>query len=416
MMVHWQELLKLLLQGTAATFFDVTFWFIVLIVGYQYWQLRKSQIKLFGVAESSLPHQVGWSLLYGTAGGLFGSLLATIVGLSINDSGLNYVWPVALGLMFFNMRFLCFAYAGGIVALSSLVFGWPTVNVPQLLGLVAILHFTESMLIAISGRYSAAPLIIKTKSGQLAGAFSLQNFWPLPLVLMAATAIPSGEIASGIGMPDWWPLFPAGADLPAGSEWLYVLLPVVGVLGYTDIAVQSLPAERRKFSAIHLAIYSALLLGLSFMGTKYLFFQFAAALVSPLGHELLIQYDNHQEVEGAPRLVPSAYGLMVLDSVSHSPARTIGIRPGDIMLQFDKIEVNSRYELVEALRFIPESFMVMIERAGQRLSLPAKFENGERRFGVILVPDGSEPFYMSLSSQRFGLWDWLWEKYQKLIR
>lgn len=411
-MFQWQALFGLILQGTVAVFLDMIFWSIVFIVGYQYWRMRKSQIKLFGVAELSLPKQVGWALLYGTVGGIVGSILSTIVGISINGIGLNYIWPVALGLMILQMRFLCFAYAGGLVALASLLFGWPVVNVPQLLGLVAVLHFTESMLIAISGRYSAAPMIIKAENGQLVGAFSLQNFWPLPLVLMAATAVPADQIISGIGMPDWWPLFPVGVEPPEGSQWLYLMIPVVAALGYTDIAVCSLPQQRRRASALHLAVYSGILLASALLGTKYIMFQFIAALVAPLGHELLIQYDNHKEMQGPPRFVPSPYGLMVLDSVWNSPARKIGIRPGDILLKIGQMDINSRYDLGEALCVVPETFAVAIERAGKVLSLQAKFLNGERRFGVILVPDGSEQFYIKLSSQRLNLWDWLWKKYQ----
>ena len=413
-MFPWQEILQLVISGTLTVFTETLFWMIMALVGYQYWQMRKTQKRMFGVYSYSLTRQVATAGLYGTLGGLLASFLLTAAGVTLNQLGLSYIWPVAMVLMVINMRFLCFAYAGGLVALSNVLFGWPVVNVPQVLALVAILHITESLLIAVSGRCSSAPLILKRPNGQLVGAFSLQNFWPLPLVLLAAVAVPLGGASPGmIHMPDWWPLLPVGIAPPDGKGWIYMMLPVVAALGYTDMAVSSQPAARRLKSAWHLGLYSMVLLTLALLSVKFPALQVVAALVSPLGHELLIQIDSRQELQGKPIFVPPEKGVMVLETVDRSPGRKAGLRPGDIIYSLGGRPVNSGYELGEALAYAPPRFVVECLRAGKIILRDLQFGDEGRQLGVILVPQGGEPYYVELTTERFGLIDWLKAKIKR---
>nr|WP_245867475.1 PDZ domain-containing protein [Sporomusa silvacetica] len=392
---------------------DVNFWLILALVGYQYWQMQKSQRQMFGVYKYSLTKQILLAGVYGLIGGITGSFLLAIVGVTLNQLGLNYIWPVALALMLINMRFLCFAYAGGLVALANVIFGWPEVNVPQVLSLVAVLHITESLLIAISGSYSAMPMIVKKQDGRLVGAFSLQNFWPLPLVILVAVAMPSGTISADVmKMPEWWPLLTIVQESPIGSSLLYVMAPVVAALGYTDMAIASLPQQRRWHSALHLAGYSILLLVLALLSAKYVWLQVFAAILSPLGHELLIQMDNRREMEVPPRFVPPSYGLMVLDTVGDSPAANL-FKPGDIIINVAGLPINSRYDLAAAISQATEEFSIAFERAGKEIRKNSKFKQGERRLGVILVPEGDELFYVEMITNRYGLIDWLKDKFRK---
>ena len=237
-MFPWQQVTELVLQQTLAVFFEPVFWLIVGFIGVQYWQNKRNQRRMFGTAIYSLRHQILLAAFYGSIGGVIASLLLTLTGITLNKLGFNYMWPLALLLMMVNPRFLCFAYAGGLVAIASVISGWPDVNVPQVLALVAILHVTESLLIALSSRYSAMPMFIKRDDGRLVGAFSLQNFWPLPLVLLAAVAIPSGDNPAGsVKMAEWWPLIPLGIEAPEGQKWIYAMKPVEAAQCYNDMAI-----------------------------------------------------------------------------------------------------------------------------------------------------------------------------------
>lgn len=412
-MFPWPDITILVVRGALGILFDFNFWLILALVGYQYWQMQKRQRQMFGVYNYTLTQQIMLAGAYGLVGGITGSWLLTLVGVTLNQLGLQYIWPVALLLMLVNMRFLCFAYAGGAVALSNVLFGWPEVNVPQVLALVAVLHITESLLIAISGGYSAMPLIIKKEDGRLVGAFSLHNFWPLPLVILAAVAVPTGTAPGGIiKMPEWWPLLPLAQEVPAGSSWIYIMAPVVAALGYTDMAIASLPHERRRQSALHLAAYSIILLGFALLSARYSWLQAIAAVLSPAGHEFLIQLDNRRELKAAPRFIPPPYGVMALDTVVDTPAAKV-IKPGDIIINVAGIPVNSRYDLAAALSYAPEHFKITFERNGKTQVKDINFKNGERRLGIILVPDGDERFYVEITDERYGLIDWIKDKFRR---
>lgn len=406
-MFPWQQVFEMVLSRTLAVYFEPVFWLIVGFLGVQYWQMKRNQQRMFGIAIHSLRHQILLAAFYGTVGGVLGSFLLTLVGVTLNQLGFNYMWPLALLLMMVSTRFLCFAYAGGIVALANVLFGWPDVNVPQIMALVAILHVTESLLIALSSRYSAIPMFLKMDDGKLVGAFSLQNFWPLPLVLLAAVAVPGGDTPAGaVKMAEWWPLVPLGIEPPEGQKWVYAMMPVVAALGYTDMAITNLPYKRRICSAFHLAIYSIVLLGLALLSAKYHWLQVIAALVCPLGHELLIQLDNKQETEGVPLFVPPDRGVMVLDTVIDTPARKLGLQPGDIIYSMAGMTVNCGSELAAAIAYAPTSFTIVYERQGKPMERVGKFFKEQRQLGIILVPEGHEQYYVVVAKEKIAILDW----------
>ena len=407
-MFPWQEFLRLIFQGTIYVYQEMMFWLILAFVALQYWRLQKGQIRMFGVSSQSWWRQVLLAAIYGTVGGILASFLLALTGVTLNQIGLGYIWPVAILLMIIHMRFMCFAYAGGLVAASHVLFGWPEVNVPQVLALVAILHVTESILIYVSGGYGAVPLILRRDDGRMVGAFNLQNFWPLPLVLLAAVTVPEASLPAEIlNMPDWWPLLPITEQLPEGETWLYGMLPVVAALGYADIAVSSTPAKRRRQSALHLAVYSVLLLALALLSVRYPWLQFAAALASPLGHELLILLDSRREMKGEPRFVPPPTGVMVLDMLEDCPARALGLRPGDTLLELGGMKIDNSFELARAISFLTPEFAVRFSREGRVLERRGRFSKGERRLGIILVPEGFERTYAEIPKERYRLLDWL---------
>ena len=409
----WFEILKMLVLTTVVVFLQPIFWGILGIVAYQYWQLQKNQLAMFGVTGTPIGRQVKWAMLYGTVGGLMGSLVLTLVGVNIERMGFQYIWPLAIALALINMRFLCFAYAGGIVAVVSAIFGWPDVDVPQVLALVAALHVTESVLIAISGRYGSVPVILK-QGGRLVGAFNLQNFWPLPLVVLSTVAMQTGAMPEGVfHTPDWWPLLTLGIEPPAGAEWVYVMMPVVAALGYTDMAISSTPGQRRRRSALSLAVYSISLLGMALLAAKFEWLSLPAALLSPLGHEYLVRRDNRTEMAGSPLYVPPEHGVMVLDAIEGEMARKMGIRTGDVILGMSGMPVNRGGDLAYAIEWAPPLFDMLLLRGGQELKLDGRFPPGPRRLGLILVPEGHETYYVTMSEGSGGP---LARLFQRVIR
>lgn len=400
------EIVSLILSSSFAVLEEPMFWLVLLLVGFQYRQQQQSQQRMFGIAVSDWKKQLLQAAWLGMVGGWLGSLLLTLAGVSVNHLGLNYVWPVAIALMLIHARFLCFAYAGGLVAVSSLLFGWPAVSVPHLLSLVAILHITESFLIAISGRFSAAPIFLR-QGDRLVGAFILQNFWPLPLVILFVVGLPVDKIPDGmVNMPDWWPLLAFGEEAPAGKQWVHMLVPIVAALGYADIAVSTRPEQKRMQSALYLSVYSLTLLTLALLCGRFTWLQLPAALLSPVGHDFLIWLQNRQELRGTPLFVHGEGGLTVLDTVAGSPARLAGIRSGDVLLSLYDMPLTTEDELATALAYAPRNFILRWRRDDLSLQSRVSFLEGERWLGVILAPRGHEQ-YIELDNGSFGLLRWL---------
>ena len=344
MEVFW-HLLPIVLVSFLQVLLSPVFWGVALLVGYIQLRQEKMRASLYGNQSSAAWYNVAVSLAYGLAGGLAGSYLMVFLGVSISGAGIGYLWLVAVGLMLISPRYLCFSYAGGLISLSSLLFGFPKVEVPQLMGLVAVLHMVESLLIFFSGHIGAVPVYARNRRGELVGGFNLQRFWPLPIVALTiiAQAGYSGEL---LNMPEWWPLIRPASD-PKGL--MYLLLPVLAALGYSDVAITSSPQDKTKHSAAMLALFSIVLLGLSVAASFYKSLAILPALFAPVAHELTILIGQNRELNGQPLYVHPPEGVMVLEAKAGSLADRFGLRAKDIILKINGMPVNDKYLTAEAM-------------------------------------------------------------------
>ena len=113
-------------------------------------------------------------------------------GVSVERTGLKWLWVMALLLMGIRQRFFCFAYAGGLLAVLHSITGWPDIEIGQLLALAAVLHATEGLLVWLSGHYHALPVYLKEPDGTITGGFFLQMTWPLPLIMLFQLLLVTG--------------------------------------------------------------------------------------------------------------------------------------------------------------------------------------------------------------------------------
>ncbi len=114
-----------------------------------------------------------------------GSIVMVAVGVTLDNTGILYVWMIAIVLMLINPRYMCFSYAGGLLALASLAFGFPRIDVPALMAIVAILHLVESVLIFLNGCKHSIPVFMEDKTHGVVGAFNLVRFWPILIIMTA---------------------------------------------------------------------------------------------------------------------------------------------------------------------------------------------------------------------------------------
>ncbi|MFZ7101320.1 MAG: PDZ domain-containing protein [Peptococcaceae bacterium] len=394
------KLIPLIIYNLISLFSQPIFWLVMLIIWFQFRRMAKMKSEFFNVPEESVVRPTIIATIYGIIGGLVGSFILVLVGISILEVGIQYLWILAIAMMLVNQRFMCFAYAGGVVSLSKYFLGYPEVSIPQVMGLVAILHLVEAVLILLSGHLGAVPVYVKGKHDKLIGGFNLQKFWPLPIVAMVAI-VPDVEIVGGVlKMPDWWPLIKA-EFLNENNNIIYQMIPVIAGLGYGDIALTALPKEKTSRSASYLAVYSLILLGLAIIAANYPAMGIFAALFAPCGHEFVIFLGRRHEFSGEPLFTNPPRGVMVLDLLESSPLKSGGLRTGDIILAVNGVRADSSYDLDYALQHAGDAFEIEF-LAGRKKVLKRRLIKRPtvgKPLGLILVPDGYGYSYLDFEQR-----------------
>ncbi|NLJ57086.1 MAG: PDZ domain-containing protein [Firmicutes bacterium] len=406
-MSNWAEIFLLMTKTTLLALCNPFFWLVVVIVFTQYRRTVYLEKKLFGRPYNNIWRQTAYSIFYGLLGGLFGSFFLISLGISLENIGIIYLWPLALFLLLFNPRFLCFAYAGGLISVVSLAIRflqpyWPVlgegglckgiaaIHLPGLLALIGILHLTESFLIFFSGHLGSSPIYLKTPAGKVVGGYSLQRFWPLPLTGLWGQIVAENSefLTGGVAMPDWWPLLGEVLTPGGGEQVIYLMVPLVAGLGYGDLALSRQPADKRIKTACYLAFYSIILSGLAAASIFWPVVLLPAALFAPLGHEYIIHKGNRDEFSGRPLFqADSSDGLKVMAVFPDSPAQKAGVLVGDLLLAVNGEPVGSEIEYGEALRQNYYRILFNIKRGRQILELPVNlYPLPASQTGLIFAP------------------------------
>ncbi len=390
------------LAAIGSMMFNPLFWFIIIITSLIYKKNYKLEYEAIGYNEP-LWQRVINSLLAGLLAGVLGSGVSVFLGITIEQyvpengvfrSEIVYIWVIALLLSLINQRYLCFSYAGGIVAFLNLTIGYPKINAIGILALVGILHLAESLLIYIDGYSNALPGFFKLKTGEVVGGFLMNRVWPLPVVIFFA-AIVAGGMGGSVSMPDWWPIIKLFGDVGQTKDLIYILQPIPVVLGYGDIAVTMSPASKCKESAKRLSVYSLTLLALCIIASKLSAFAYVAALFAPIGHEMLILYGQKEEEQGKRYFAPSNKGLKVLYAIKDSPAYKMDIEFGDIILSINNNDIISEEQLYEILEKYPSYIWAIIEKIdGSKRTVEFKdYAKGIGNLGIIFATENPSKYF-----------------------
>ncbi len=416
-MSFWIDIISLMLKTTLFTFVNPFFWLVLVLVFFQYRRVVSMEKSLFGQPLNNMWRQTLYSMLFGIAGGIFGSFFLLLLGISLESIGIAYLWPVAITLLLLNPRYLCFAYAGGIVAVAALVLkallpvapflrdigivsGLLDIHLPSLLTLVGILHLTEAFLIYMSGHTGASPVYLKAPGGEIVGGYTMQRFWPLPLMGLWALVVAetTDMFVGGVSMPDWWPLLGTVMNVGLDEKVIYLMVPVVAGLGYSDIALSTPPHIKRIKTAKNLAFYSLLLSGVAISAAYVPAMILPAALLSPLGHEYLIKKGNENEFSGPPLYRSDGNnGLQIMAVIPGSPAYKAGLHEGDRLIGANENIINSEYEFFDVLRISYQKVNLKIEREGQIMHLPVQiYPWPVNQIGLIFAPGKGTTVYLEM--------------------
>lgn len=364
---------------------DFMYLVVLTLVGVQYSRAQITEERLYGRARNSAFGHTVTSIGLGLLGGLVASVLMVVTGVTLTGSGVGYLLPIAMLLFLVSPRFLCYSYAGALASISFLLFGWPKVNVPAIMGLVACLHAVEALLIWIGGASFTTPLFMRHKDGSTVGGFALQRYWPIPLIALLLVKVPDvSGLKDVIHLPDWWPLLRV-PEIQGPGDPVFAMMPVVAALGYTDLAISSYPQYKARVTSKRLAAFSAILLMLSIAASRWPAFIWLAPIFSVVGHEACIRMGLRDESRGEPLWVNPESGLLVMDVLPASPAEQAGLRPGDVVRTVNGSELRSKSELAVS----EEGAVLSISREGRSLELwlPAV---SEANLGVVFAPSANE--------------------------
>lgn len=413
------NLLELMSKTFLLTFTNIFFWLVVILISFQYRRMVKLEEKMFGVSKNNVFKQTLISMGFGVIGGILASFLLIMVGISLEQIGILYLWPVAILLMIINPRYMCFAYAGGIIGVLSTVMkayssylpaggfiqGLININVPGLMALIGILHLTESMLIALSGHIGVSPMFIKKDKGKIVGGFSLQKFWPLPIVGLITHMVPEAmELAKyGMEMPEWWPLLGTHqSTIIEGYKAVFMMLPIAAGLGYGDFSIATPPRKKSLRSARNLGWYSIILLTLAVLSNYKSELVILAALFAPLGHEYLIIKGNKDEFSKKPLYVPPVEGIKILDVLPDYPAARVGLASGDVITKINECVLTCRGDLHRCIQSEGKHFKLYVKKSsGASAKYELNMNSFPKKLGIILVPDADTSAYVELKQANF---------------
>lgn len=365
----------------------------ILFVVLQYRRQVLLERQLFSTRLHSMRDMVWRTLLWGLAAGALVSVTMAFIGAAITFGTLVWLWALTLLLGLCRIRFVCLAYAVGLFGILQSVAQlipatiqpeWigqalePLRNTPlsSLLALVGILHLAEALLTGRLGSAMAMPAFVPGKRGKAVGGYQLQQFWPVPLLLLVP--------ASGGASVPWTPLF--GGEAWAGGS-MFAALPVL--LGFSERTTTQLPAEKTGKSARRLTLYALLLLGLAAAVEWAPVLALVGALASIALHEALFWWSRWDEKKLPPLYIHDERGLKILAVLPGSPAKEMGLLPGEMIHKANGVKVQTKEQLHEALRMNGAfcKLEVINTDGHSKFVQRALFEGEHHLLGVLLAPD-----------------------------
>jgi len=371
----------------------------ILIVSFLAARRRVVEQHLLGRCRIPFWREVAGDAVSGITAGYAGSLVLLYLGITVSTEGFIYIPILSFMLMLIDLRYLCLAYAGGLLSLISLATGLPALHIPGLFALVAVLHFVESALILAGGDQRALPVYLRRPEGTV-GGYLLQRVWPMPLLCLGITTAASTQSVVYLQSPSWWPLIP----INLASGMIFMVFPAAVALGYGDLSLTSSPRVKAVRTAGLLGLYSVVLLALAVAAVRIPVCAWMAAFFAPCGHELVLFTARQIELHGKPAFAHMAAGVKVLAVMPGSRAATAGIRPGAVIAEVNGHPVESKADLLARLGESILLTTIVTRPPDGREERRIELRGDTTSIGLVLAPDLDEPAQVSIGPWRFLPW------------
>lgn len=357
-------------------------------------------------------------IVMGIFGGVLASVIMSYLGIVFDErSAVDLIFLVSVIFMFFNPRFICFAYSGAVLGIISIIlnliataFNMPNldvlkIDVASLMTMVAILHFVEGILVMIDGGTGYIP-VFTSRDEKIIGGFALQRYWAFPIAIFFMLHN-SSTIGSSwqVPLPNWWPLVKGGISIDILKDAVVALVPFYGMVGYNTVTFTKDRKEKTKISGTLIIVYSLALFGLAQLSVLNIYLKFLVLIFAAAAHEGMIVFQRYLELKGMPKYISGDEGIMVLDVAPNSPANEMGIKSGDMLVEVNNAKIENEERIAEAIRECSNFIWFKVKK------VTGKFEqvsysklNSEKRLGIVFVPRGvpKDSMVVKLDETKFG--------------
>ncbi|MDF2719347.1 MAG: serine protease [Paenibacillus sp.] len=340
-----RQVLSALLQLAAQPFYYIGIVFVLL----QYRRQIVLERQLFSTRLHSMLDTAWKTVLWGIVAGMAASFVMAFVGATVPLGAVIWLWVLSALLAVVQVRFICLAYSVGLLGIfHAIVSAFPALAdvsyvgkaigplqelpVSSMLALVGLLHLLEAFFVGRQGADMAMPVFVESKRGKVIGGYQLQQFWPVPLLLL----VPLQAGSSSASLP-WTPLF--GGDIWSAG-WTFAAMPVM--LGFAEMTTTRLPRAKAKRSAKLLLVYALAIMGLAACAEWLPGFALVGSIAVIVLHEALFLWSRREETANPPFYVHDGQGLKILGILPGSPANEMGLVPGEIIHKANGIKVRTK--------------------------------------------------------------------------
>lgn len=341
-------------------------------------------------------------LLAGLITGFFGGILTVTLGLYIEPEGLQTFLIVMVLLALVNHRFVNPSYAGGLVALFTLIFRYDKIHVPSLLSLIAVIQLVEAVLVYLTRKQDNIPIFIR-HNGQMTGAFIKQKYYAVPFILLSLSAIPYAVLQNEVHL-NWGTMFQTGsAAATAGA--VFLLTGAIGVTNYSSVSISTPPEEKCRNDAIKFLAGSLILIILAFLSVKTEVLQWIGSVFALLYREFVYRYVLYREKKNAPLYTVVRRGVRILEVIPGGTADKMKMKRGEVILNINGKPVQTEDGIRHVLAGSPTFIWMHTEDPGGQIKIYEHkcYPDGVKDLGVILVPKEWEVTYQMDEYENFTI-------------
>lgn len=340
-------------------------------------------------------------VVMGILGGLIGSMILSYLGVMFNiGAGIELIFFMSLFLLVLKPRWVSFSYSAAILGGVTLILGWlenleiislgftVKLDIGTLVALVGVLTIVEGLLILVDGYRGSIP-IFTNKDGKLAGGFSLERYWPVPIVIMIFTTEAISGGGSAILTPSWWPVIKGGINISLLSAAIVSAVPIYSTIGYKQITFTQSKVSKIAFSSLLKILYGIILLLIYKLANYGAIFQGLLLIFMPLAQEGMRLIENYRENKGTMKYVSDEEGITILDVMPNSPAQKQGIKSGDKILEVNDDRPDEYTMIYESInKNLADLKLKIKDKKGKIKDIRFHINNGQNTMGMILIPRG----------------------------